>query len=159
MTCVKGVDCHADLGHDSVWSQYSTNTKYFKEFNGRRFCDSGYYCPKYLKTGSPNGQLECLIQSSAHWPVGRVWWFEWKWPHRPRGNGTIGSCDLVGLGVILLKEVCHWEWALGLQKLKPDPVSLPLPAFFRLGCRTLSLPLKHHACLQAAMFPAMMTMN
>ena len=37
------------------------------------------------------------------------------------GSGTIGRCGLVGVGVALLKVVCHWGWALGFQKLKPGP--------------------------------------
>lgn len=46
-------------------------------------------------------------------------------PHRVIGNASIRSCDLVGIGEALLEEleeVCHWEFALRLQKLKPGPV-------------------------------------
>lgn len=46
MTCLKGVDCHADLGHDFVWSQYSTNTtEYFNEFNGGDSVNQGLTVP------------------------------------------------------------------------------------------------------------------
>jgi hypothetical protein len=39
-------------------------------------------------------------------------------------------CDLLGVVVALLEEVCHWRWALRFQMLKPGPVppSLSLPA-------------------------------
>jgi hypothetical protein len=32
-------------------------------------------------------------------------------------------CDLVGVGVAFLEEVCHWRWALKLQMLKLGPVA------------------------------------
>lgn len=38
-------------------------------------------------------------------------------PQRSIENGTIRRCDLVGVGVSLLEEVC--EWALWFQTLKP----------------------------------------
>lgn len=37
---------------------------------------------------------------------------------------NIRTWGLVGIGMAL-EEVCHWGWALGFQKLKLDPVSLP----------------------------------
>jgi hypothetical protein len=37
---------------------------------------------------------------------------EW---HYLRG---IRRCGLVEVGVAFLEKVCHWEWALGFQKLK-----------------------------------------
>jgi hypothetical protein len=37
-------------------------------------------------------------------------------------------CGLVGVGVALLKEVCHWGRALRFQNLKPGPVVVSLPA-------------------------------
>lgn len=33
-------------------------------------------------------------------------------PHRPIGIGTSRKCGLVGVGVALLEELCHREWAL-----------------------------------------------
>ena len=44
------------------------------------------------------------------------------------GIALLGGCGLFGVGVALLEEVCHWEWALGFQKLKPDPVCCFFPA-------------------------------
>lgn len=38
-------------------------------------------------------------------------------------SGTTGPCGLVRVGVALLEKVCHWEWALKSQMLKPGPVS------------------------------------
>jgi len=38
-------------------------------------------------------------------PRGYVWWFEYAWP---AGSGTIRRYGFVGLGVVLLKEVCHY---------------------------------------------------
>jgi hypothetical protein len=32
--------------------------------------------------------------------------------------------DLVGVGVAVLEEVCHWVWAFWFQMLKPNPDSL-----------------------------------
>ena len=34
----------------------------------------------------------------------------------------IMECGLVGGGVALLEEVCHWGWALKFQKPLPRPV-------------------------------------
>ena len=34
-----------------------------------------------------------------------MWWFECAWPR----VGTIRRCDLIGVGVALLKEVCNWR--------------------------------------------------
>jgi hypothetical protein len=47
---------------------------------------------------------------------------------------------LVEVGMTLLEEVCHWEWALRFQMLKPGSIRilLSLPAVFGSGCRTLS---------------------
>ena len=59
-------------------------------------------------------------------------------PHRLMESGTIKKSGFVGVGVALLEEVCHWEWALGFQMLKPGPVSLSLPAAFPSRCRTLT---------------------
>jgi hypothetical protein len=50
----------------------------------------------------------------------------------------IRTFDLVGVGVALLKEVCHLRWALRFQKLKPGPVALFLAVACQSGCRTLS---------------------
>jgi hypothetical protein len=43
-------------------------------------------------------------------------------------SGTIKRCDLVGVNVALLKEVCHWGWALRVQKLKSGPLAQLLSA-------------------------------
>ena len=48
----------------------------------------------------------------------------------------------VGIGLALLKEVCHWSWALRFQGPKPGLV-LSLPAAF--GCR----------CGNVGMYPAL----
>jgi hypothetical protein len=34
--------------------------------------------------------------------------FKENGPHRPIGNCIIRRCSLVGVGVALLEEVCHW---------------------------------------------------
>ena len=58
-------------------------------------------------------------------------------------------CGLVGVGVVLLEEVCHWGWDLRFQKPRPGPVSLSLLPV--LGCITLTtipapcLPIYFHA--------------
>jgi hypothetical protein len=31
--------------------------------------------------------------------------------------GWIRKCDLIGVGMALLEEVCHWVWDLSLQML------------------------------------------
>jgi hypothetical protein len=58
--------------------------------------------------------------------------------HRPIGSGTLRRCGLMGVGVALLEEVCHWGWALRFQILKPSPVWHSLPAAYRSRCTTLS---------------------
>jgi hypothetical protein len=45
--------------------------------------------------------------------------------HRLIGSGTIRRCGLVGVGVALLKKVCHWRWALKFNMLKPAPPPPP----------------------------------
>ena len=35
------------------------------------------------------------------------------------GSGAIRRRGLFGGGVALLEQVCHWEWVLSSQKLKP----------------------------------------
>jgi hypothetical protein len=45
---------------------------------------------------------------------------EWVWP-------CWSGCGLVGVGVALLEEECHWQWAPRFQKPKPSSVSLSLP--------------------------------
>ena len=68
------------------------------------------------------------------------------------GNCIIRRCSLVGVGVALLEEVCHWGWALRSQKLKPGPVAhlfflLPSHLDVELSATSLApcLPLWHHA--------------
>lgn len=39
--------------------------------------------------------------------------------------------------VALLKQVCHWDWVVRFQKLRPDPVSFP-------ACGSGSQLLAHH---------------
>ena len=57
-------------------------------------------------------------------------------------------CSLVGAGVALLEEVCHWGWALRFQKPMPGPTSLP--AAWRVDVTLSSaspapcLPVCHH---------------
>jgi hypothetical protein len=53
--------------------------------------------------------------------------------------------------VALSEDVCHWEWALVFQMLKPGPVSSP-PVD---PDAELSPTLQHHVCLHATMLPAM----
>lgn len=55
----------------------TNTTRYFKEFNERRFYDSGSNCSKYLKTWSLNCQFEWLIQLSAHQSAGCVCMVVW----------------------------------------------------------------------------------
>ena len=31
------------------------------------------------------------------------------------------ECDIFGVGMDLLEEVCHWVCSLGFKKLKPGP--------------------------------------
>ena len=40
----------------------------------------------------------------------------------------IRTCGLVGIGVALSEEVCHWGWVLRFQKLKASPMADSLPA-------------------------------
>jgi len=40
------------------------------------------------------------------------------------GSGTIWRCGLVGLGVALLEEVCHYE--RGLTEFPPSCLRLPV---------------------------------
>jgi hypothetical protein len=40
--------------------------------------------------------------------------------------GETGRHDLVGVGVALLKEVCHWGWALRIQGPESGLVALSL---------------------------------
>jgi hypothetical protein len=44
-------------------------------------------------------------------------------PYRLTGSGAIRRCGFIGVGVALLKEVCHCGWALRFQKLMPGPVA------------------------------------
>ena len=79
-------------------------------------------------------------------------------PHRLLEIGTIGSCGLVGVGVALLEEVCHWGWALGFQKPKPGALSLSLlsasPAVCQSRCRHLSyLSSTRSACILPCFLP------
>jgi hypothetical protein len=65
----------------------------------------------------------------------------------------IGRCGLVGVGVVLLREVCHWGLALRFQTLTPGsvPYSLSAPYISR-----------HEAlryCPIACLPPAMMVMD
>jgi hypothetical protein len=41
------------------------------------------------------------------------------------GIGTIKRCGFIEIGLVLVEEMCHWEWDLRLQLLEPGPVSLP----------------------------------
>ena len=45
-------------------------------------------------------------------------------------------CDLVGGGVALLEELCHWGLTWKYQKLKPGPVAVSSWCL-RIGYRTL----------------------
>ena len=49
-------------------------------------------------------------------------------PRRLIGSNTIRRYGLVGVGMAVLEEVCHWGRALRFQMPKPGPVSLSLPA-------------------------------
>ena len=58
-----------------------------------------------------------------------MWWFEYAWP---MGSGTVRRRGLVGIGVDLLEEVCHWGWmgfeVSNVQIFKPGSLSHSLPA-------------------------------
>lgn len=55
-----------------------------------------------------------------------MWWNE-KGPHRLIGLDALSPASGTtweGLeGVVLLEKVCHWKWALRIQKSSPDPVT------------------------------------
>jgi hypothetical protein len=60
-------------------------------------------------------------------------WFEYAWP----GSGNIKRCDLVGVAVALLEEVCHC--GSGLSNPPPSHVGASFRLFaFGTRCRTLS---------------------
>ena len=74
-------------------------------------------------------------------------------------SDTIMRCGLIGLGVTLLEEVCHWGWALRFQVLKPDPVSLSLPAAYSVQILNAQLYLQDHVCICASILPAITIMD
>jgi hypothetical protein len=47
-------------------------------------------------------------------------------PHRLIGSGIIRRCGLVGIGVVLLKDVCHW----GVGSEVPDAQARPSVSLF-----------------------------
>ena len=57
----------------------------------------------------------------------------------------IRRCGLVGVGEVLLEDVCHLGYTLRFLKLMPDPV------FSGSGCGVLNECSR--ACLHSAMFP------
>ena len=60
-------------------------------------------------------------------------------PHRPTGNSTFRRRGLVGVGVILLEEVCYQGIDSEVSETQVRPsVSLSLPAACGSRCRTLS---------------------
>lgn len=59
-------------------------------------------------------------------------------------------------GMALLKEACHWKWALSFQKPKPDPVLLSfppslLPSGWESRMQITHLLLRYHVCPLPAM--------
>lgn len=44
-------------------------------------------------------------------------------PNRLTGGETIGRCGVIGVGMFLLEELCHWCWSFRFQRLKPVLVS------------------------------------
>jgi hypothetical protein len=82
-----------------------------------------------------------------------------KFFHWLIGSNTIRRCGFVGIGVALLEEMCHWGWALGLQKPSPGLVPFSLHAAYRSRQRTLSFfPSTMSACTLSC-FPAVMIMD
>lgn len=67
-------------------------------------------------------------------------------PYRLTGSGTTRKCDFVGVGVNLLKEMCHRGWTLRFHILKRGPVS-----FSSCCLRIQMLILQYHVCLHVAM--------
>lgn len=60
------------------------------------------------------------------------------WPRafRSQGikSGSVGKDIWLGFrDVVVLKEVCHWDWALRVQRLAPFLV-YALPSAFSLSC-------------------------
>ena len=60
------------------------------------------------KSRRPNNLTQTKHSAGSGGGWDRISWsFEYKWPHRPIGSGTIRRFGLVGVGVTLLEEVCH----------------------------------------------------
>jgi hypothetical protein len=53
-------------------------------------------------------------------------------------SGKIMRCVLVGVGIALLDNVCHWEWTLSFQKSTRGPISFCLSAACGSGYKALS---------------------
>ena len=70
----------------------------------------------------------------------------------------LGGC-LVGIGVALLEEVCHWRWALRFQKLKLGLVAHCLLLLPEDQDVELSASIQHHICLHTTMLSDMITMD
>jgi len=104
-----------------------------------------------------------------------MWWFVKEW--LPQAHifeflvirewfylTKISGCGLVGIGVALLEEVCHWGWVFGFQMLKPGPVSLS-SCCLHSRRRTLTTfsstmsSLCYQDFLHASIFPSMMMMD
>lgn len=72
------------------------------------------------------------------------------------GSGTIRRCDLVGVGVALLEEMCHSGGGLG--EVPPTCLDGSLLQF-AFGTRYRTLNSSNHTCLDAAIFSTMMIMD
>jgi hypothetical protein len=59
----------------------------------------------------------------------------------------IRRCGLIGVGVNLLKEECHWGWTLRFQKTKLDPEGHSSDA----ACQDVVLPAALTPCLPACL--------
>jgi len=64
-----------------------------------------------------------------------------------QGVDGLGIVVFVGVGMALLKEVCHCGQALRFQKFKPGPMSLSPPAARQSRCGMLTAVSLGH-CLQ-----------
>ena len=86
-------------------------------------------------------------ETKAESPVKQLGWFgeregrlrlDFPLNNRFTESATIRRCDLVEVGVTLLKEAFTDRLVLRSQMLKPSLVSHILPAVCKSGCKTLN---------------------
>jgi hypothetical protein len=71
--------------------------------------------------------------------------------------GTIRRCVIVGIDVNLSEEVCHC--GLGFKTFLLAAREQSSPGCLLIKMQNSQLLLQHHAYLDVAMFPSMMTMD